>query len=76
MNSPFNANPLYIAEKAQHMAGKTDGTDCKVFQKVALISMCVMAAAGASQVILQLLKELRRKDEHERSGRERSGRGR
>jgi hypothetical protein len=70
----FNPNPFYLAKEAQHMAAKADGTDCKVFQKMALITMGVMAAAGASQVLLQLWKELRRKDDrdHGRS----AGRGR
>lgn len=61
----FAHNPLMIAEKAQNMANRADGTDCKVFQKVALVSMCVMAAAGASQIMLQLWKELRKKDDRE-----------
>ena len=54
MNSPFNSNPLSVAREVQQMAQKTKGTDCEIFQKVALISMCVMAAAGTSQVLLQL----------------------
>jgi len=69
MSSPLHQNPLYLAKEAQQMAAKADGTDCKVFQKVALISLCVTAAAGASQIFLQLWKELRRKDDRERGGR-------
>jgi len=72
MSSPFNPSPLYIAEKAQNMAQKTKGTDCEVFQKVALVSMCVMAAAGASQVLLQLWKQLCQKENQGRH----QGRGR
>ncbi|HEY4311535.1 MAG TPA: hypothetical protein VGN12_18965 [Pirellulales bacterium] len=74
MNSPFGASPLSIAREAQHMAGKADGIDCKAFQKMALVTLGVTAAAAASQVFLQLWKELRRRDEreHGRSG----GRGR
>ncbi len=72
MNSPFNTNPLYLAKEVQHMAAKADGTDCKVFQKVALVSVCVMAAATASQVFLQLWNQL-----HHRENRDRhQGRGR
>ena len=68
MNSPFNHNPLFLAKEAQQMAQKAKGSDCEVFQKVALVSMCVMAAAGASQILLQLWKEINRRD-HQGRGR-------
>ncbi len=71
MNGPFNRNPLYLAKEAQQMAAKADPTDRKVFQKVALVSICVMAAASVSQIMLQLWKDLRRKEQHERRGRAR-----
>jgi hypothetical protein len=44
------------------LANSAKGDDCKVFQRVALVSMCVMAAAGASQVMLSLWRELNRHD--------------
>ena len=53
------------------MASKAKGADCEVFQKVALVSMCVMAAAGASQILLQLWKELNRREERHNRGRSR-----
>ena len=66
MNSPLQHNPLFIAREAQEMAKKAEGSDCKVFQKVALVSMCIMAAAGASQVFLSLLHELNRREHRDR----------
>jgi len=61
-------NPFYIAQQAQQLAKNAKGDDCAVFQKLALVSMGVMAVAGASQVLLSLWKELNRK-EHRHSGR-------
>ena len=53
-------NPFLLADKAQQMAKKAEGADCQMFQKVALVSMVVMAAAGATQLMLQVIRELRR----------------
>jgi hypothetical protein len=65
----FAHNPLFLAKEAQQMANKADHTNALVFQKVAMVSMIVMAAAGATQIMLQVMRELRR-DDHEK------GRGR
>jgi hypothetical protein len=72
MTSPFNPNPLNVAREVQQMAQRTKGTDCEIFQKVALVSMCIMAAAGTSQVLLQLWNQLNHKENKDR----RQGRGR
>jgi len=66
----MHPNTLYIAKEAQQMAKNAKGDDCAVFQKVALVSMCLMAAAGTSQVLLSLWRELNRKEDRQR------GRGR
>jgi hypothetical protein len=63
---PHNNNPLFLAKEAQQMASKAEGKDARLFQKFAMISMGVMAAAGASQVLLQLLREMNKKDDHAR----------
>jgi len=63
-------NPIYIADKAQQLARNAKGDDCAVFQKVALVSMGVMALASASQVLHSLWRDLNRKDDQRR------GRGR
>jgi len=60
-------NPLYVAKECQHMATKANGIDSVAFQKGAMIMMGVMVAASVGGVALQLLKELRRKDDHGRS---------
>ncbi len=59
----MNHNPLYIAEKAQQMAKHAGDGNNLVFQKVAMVSMVVMAAASASQILVQLLREINRKDQ-------------
>jgi hypothetical protein len=66
MMMPHNhLSPSTIAEAAQRMAGKADKSDAKMFQKVAMCSMIVMAAAGATQLLLQLIRELRKHDDHD-----------
>lgn len=64
---PLHApNPLHIANEAQKMAQKAEGSDGKVFQKVAMISMGVMAAASVVHMLTPLLRELNRKYGNER----------
>ena len=63
-------NPLSIAETAQRMADKAGKDDGKIFQKVALISMGVMAFASAAQVLLELAKRNDRNRYHDREERE------
>jgi hypothetical protein len=69
MNVP-NQNPIYLAEKAQQMASKTKGGRGDAFQNVAVISMCVVAATAATQMLLQVYRELTRREERHK------GRGR
>lgn len=59
-------NPLYVAKECQQMAGKAHGTDSVAFQKAAVVMMGAMVVASVGGVILQLWKELRKKDDHER----------
>jgi hypothetical protein len=60
-------NPMHVANIAQNMAKNAETCDARIFQKVALISMCVMAAASATQVFQSLLRELNRKHDREQS---------
>lgn len=62
---PHTHNPLSVGQLAQNMAGKAEGVDAKGFQKIALISMGVMAAASAGSVLIALLHEINRKHEKE-----------
>lgn len=54
---PPQANPLHVANMAQAMAQKADGIDAKMFQKVALISMGVMALGSVAQVALEVMRK-------------------
>jgi hypothetical protein len=65
-------NPLHIARAAQDMARHADGMDSRLFGKVALVSMCVMATASAAGVLIELLKQFKAKDRE----RDRQDRGR
>lgn len=72
MHTPFSTNPLHIAGTAQKMAQNAEGADSRLFQKVAVISMGVVALASATQVLLGLLRELNRKYDNDKySGRSR-----
>lgn len=62
--TPITPNPLHIANEAQKMAEKA-GHDGRVFQKVAMVSMGVMAAASVMQMLMPLLRELNRKYDHD-----------
>ncbi len=59
-------NPLHLASTAQQMARTAPAADAVVFNKVAMISMGVMAAASVAQVFQPLLRDLiaKRDDEH------------
>ncbi|MBX3357433.1 MAG: hypothetical protein KF745_03305 [Phycisphaeraceae bacterium] len=54
-------NPLHLANAAQQMARNAPSADAAVFNKVAMISMGVMAAASVLQLLQPLLKELNAK---------------
>jgi hypothetical protein len=58
-------DPLSVARQAQNMA-RNAHADAPMFQRVALVSMIVIATAGATQMMLQIIRELRREN-HERS---------
>ncbi len=62
---PPMANPGQVANMAQQMARQAEGKDAQMFQKVALISMGVMALASVSQVLLEIMKKSRCYDRDE-----------
>jgi hypothetical protein len=51
-------NPLHLANAAQQMARNAPSADAVVFNKVAMISMGVMAAASVLQLLQPLLRDL------------------
>lgn len=58
-------NPLHLANTAQQMARNAPAADAAVFNKVAMISMGVMAAASVVQILQPLLRDLNGKhDKH------------
>ena len=58
-------NPLYLANSAQQMARNAPACDAAIFNKVAMISMGVMAAASVVQMLQPLLRDLNGKhDKH------------
>jgi len=59
MNTP---NPLHLASAAQNMARNAPKDDANVFNKVAMISMGVMAASSVVQMVSSLLRDLNRKE--------------
>lgn len=61
MHTPVPTSPLHVATLAQKMAANAEGADGRVFQKVAMISMGVMAVTSMVQVLAPLLRELNRK---------------
>jgi hypothetical protein len=60
-------DPLRIANTAQDMARKAQGTDCVMFNKVAMVCMGVTAVVSVGHALHSLLKELNRKEHRERS---------
>jgi hypothetical protein len=54
---PPQSSPLHVANLAQQMAQKAEGVDAKLFQKVALVSMGVMAIGSVAQVALEIMKK-------------------
>jgi hypothetical protein len=67
MQHSLSPNPLHLATTAQEMARKAEGREGVMFQKVALVCMGVMALASVTQVLHSLLRDLNRKEHHERS---------
>ena len=58
-------NPLHLANSAQQMARTAPACDAAIFNKVAMISMGVMAAASVVQMLQPLLRDLNGKhDKH------------
>jgi hypothetical protein len=68
-------NPLHLANAAQQMARSAPLTDAAVFNKVAMVSMGVMAAASVIQMVQPLLRDLNRKHTKQMFGDD-HGRGR
>ncbi len=58
----MHPNPASFAREAQQMAKHAKGKECEIFQRLALVTMGVMAAATASQVLLQLWREINRQE--------------
>lgn len=54
--------PYQIANTAQQMARNAPKSDAVVFNRVAMISMGVMAAASVVQILHSLLRDLNQKD--------------
>jgi hypothetical protein len=68
-------NPLHLANSAQQMARNAPASDAAVFNKVAMISMGVMAFASVVQILQPLLRDLNGK--HAKHGSDEArGRGR
>lgn len=65
-------NPLHLANTAQQMARNAPASDAAVFNKVAMISMGVMAAAAVVQILQPLLRELNGKHAKHSSDADRS----
>ncbi len=58
-------NPLHLANSAQQMARNAPACDAAIFNKVAMVSMGVMAAAAVVQMLQPLLRDLNGKhDKH------------
>lgn len=68
-------NPLHLANTAQQMARTAPAADAVVFNKVAMVSMCVMAAASVVQMLQPLVRELNRQQQRQKHG-DNNGRGR
>jgi len=67
MTRPYN--PLYIAKEAQHLAKNSDSGNGLVFQKVATVSMCMVAVLTGMHMLMEIWRELHK-------GERRQGRGR
>jgi hypothetical protein len=63
------SNPIYIAKEAQSMARNAGASDGLVFQKVATVSMCMVAVLSGMQMLMEIWRQLNRDDQ--RRGRER-----
>jgi hypothetical protein len=64
-------NPLHLANSAQQMARTAPACDAAIFNKVAMISMGIMAAASVVQMLQPLLRDLNRKPDKHPSNAER-----
>lgn len=72
MNAGYPQNPLHVANMAQRMAENARGSNSLLFERVAIVSMGVVALGSVVQVLAPLLKELNRKhDEHQVNARTR-----
>ncbi len=58
-------DPLHLANAAQNMARGAEGANAKVFQGVAIVSMCVMAAATAAGLARDIMRDLKHKDDRQ-----------
>ena len=68
-------SPLHLASTAQQMARNAPPGDAAIFNKVAMISMGVMAAASVVHALHPILRDLNGKHDKQASG-DRCGRAR
>ncbi|HVX16329.1 MAG TPA: hypothetical protein VHC22_34400 [Pirellulales bacterium] len=60
MTSPHTLSS--IAREANHLARNAGAGDSVVFQKIATVSMCVLAVASGAHVLMQLWRDLHREE--------------
>lgn len=53
-------NPFYVVDKANQMAQRAKGGNAEAFQKMAAVSMCIVAVAAGMQMLTQLWRDLNR----------------
>jgi hypothetical protein len=63
------SNPIYIAKEAQNMARNAGSRDGHVFQRVATVSMCMVAVLSGMQILMEIWRQLNRDDERRGRGR-------
>lgn len=72
MSMPPVASPSQVANLAQSMARNAEGAEARMFQRIAMISMGVMAIASMSQVAMELFRKAPNKDRDEANRHQRS----
>jgi hypothetical protein len=55
-------NPIYIAKEAQNMARYAGSGEGLVFQRVATVSMCMVAVLSGMQMLMEIWRQLRADD--------------
>lgn len=62
----YTPHPLHLADKAQQMARYAKGSNAEAFQKVATISMCIVAVTVGMQMLMNLYREINRDNSRSR----------